>query len=283
MDLQTIARGRTSHPISSVQNDADLVSSIQIALKQMGFSAATPDGRWNSGTAAAYKSFAQRYGFNAGEISPRAANFILKSVDVPAKPAPPSPSPSPISTAPSKPSTPSPGQGNFFEEALRFTLPWEGGYVNHPNDPGGATNKGVIQSTYDSYRRRKGQPLRSVIQITDPEVREIYRDDYWEEARCDLMIRPLAIVHFDTAVNFGVGGAVEFLQETLELRIDGSFGPITLSALERANTAATAKRYAKGRIDYRYLRVRQDPSQDVFLRGWLNRDNDLVNYVERIS
>jgi lysozyme family protein len=166
---------------------------------------------------------------------------------------------------------------------LRFTLRWEGGYVNNPFDLGGATNKGVTQVVYDDYRRRRGLPLRNVRFITDDEVRDIYLNLYWRPAQTDLMSRALAIVHFDTAVNFGVGGAVLFLQETLRIRADGIFGSATRSALERANTLSTAKRYVQGRIDYRYIRVRQDASQQIFLQGWLNRDNDLANYIANLT
>jgi peptidoglycan hydrolase-like protein with peptidoglycan-binding domain len=278
MDLQTIARGQAPHPIRNVQNDANLVKSIQAALNRMGFSAGTPDGRWGPSTDSAYKTFAKRYGFKADEISPRAAGFILKSAGVPQPTPSPRPTPAPAPT-PTRPPTPTPPQGNYLNDALRFTLKWEGGYVNNPFDYGGETNKGITHSVYDQYRRRKGLSSRSVRHITDDEVHEIYRDMYWKPSRCDLMMRSLAIVHFDTAVNFGVGGATIFLQETLGLTADGSFGPATQSALQRSNTTATARRYVQGRIDYRYLRVRQDPSQHVFLQGWLNRDNDLLRYI----
>ncbi|MGB3519609.1 MAG: glycosyl hydrolase 108 family protein, partial [Elainellaceae cyanobacterium] len=149
-------------------------------------------------------------------------------------------------------------------------------------DIGGATNKGVTTGTYNEYRRRKGLPTQSVRLITQAEVEDIYRSMYWTPSNSQLMVRPLAIVHFDTAVNFGVGGSTLFLQETLGVPADGGFGPITRSALDRSNTSATARRYVQSRIDYRYLRVRQNPSQSVFLNGWLNRDNDLMNYISRM-
>ena len=61
-----------------------------------------------------------------------------------------------------------------FDTALAFALRWEGGYVNHPADPGGATNKGVTQRAYDAWRVRRGQTKRDVRAITGAEVHAIY-------------------------------------------------------------------------------------------------------------
>ncbi|MBD2464313.1 hypothetical protein H6G89_25240 [Oscillatoria sp. FACHB-1407] len=287
MDLQTIAKGQTVYPISAIRNNRALIQSVQMALNQMGFTAGRADGVWNQSTDTAFQAFVQRYGFRPGEISPRVARFIISSVGVSTpvptpSPVPPRPIPTPTPPRPTPTPTPQPS-GNIFNEALRFSLRWEGGYVNHPNDIGGETNKGVTASTYASYRRRKGLPNQSVRYITDAEVHEIYLDMYWRPANCDLKTRALAIVHFDTAVNFGVRGSTMFLQEVLGLTVDGSYGPMTRDALSRANNSATARRYCQARIDYRYRRVSQDNSQRVFLNGWLNRDNDLLRYISNIS
>lgn len=280
-ELAAIARGIVPSPISTVRTNTNLVRAVQTALNNMGFSAGTVDGTWGTGTDAAYRAFALRFGFKATEISPRAASLLLSSGGISPAPSPqPIPTPRPPSPSPNPPSpTPNPPQGNFYPEALQFTLRWEGGYVNHPSDPGGATNKGVTQGVYDSYRRQKGLSLRSVLYITDTEVQDIYQNLYWKPARCDIMSRAMAIVHFDTAVNFGVTGSILFLQETLGVSADGSFGPMTEAALTRSNNTATARRYVQGRINYRYDRVAEDPSQQVFLQGWLNRDNDLMRYI----
>jgi lysozyme family protein len=285
LDLQAIARGQTTYPISAIQSNTNLVRVLQTALNRMGFTAGNADGLWGSRSSAAYRAFALRYGFNPNELSPRAANFIIRSAGVITPTPVPTPMPTPQPTPiPTPQPTPQPAPtSNYFREALQFTLRWEGGYVNHPNDYGGATNKGVIQRVYDDYRRRQGLPLRSVQFITDNEVEDIYENDYWKPSQAELMTRPLAIAHFDTAVNFGVRGSVMFLQEALGVTADGIFGPNTRAALQRANTQSTALRYVDRRIEYRYIRVSQDPSQRVFLQGWLNRDNDLKRYVSRLS
>jgi len=170
-----------------------------------------------------------------------------------------------------------------FQTALRFTLRWEGGYVNHPADPGGETNKGITKAVYDAWRRSKGLPLQSVRFISDEEVRQIYYQNYWIPAKCPIMILPLAVTMFDTAVNFGVRGGIMFLQEAINAPpIDGIWGPITEGRFQTNNTKDTAFRIIEGRINYRYQRVRQNPSQRVFLQGWLNRDNDLKAFIKNL-
>jgi lysozyme family protein len=170
-----------------------------------------------------------------------------------------------------------------FKTALQFTLRWEGGYVNHPADPGGATNKGITQAVYDRWRERQGKTKRSVLFITDDEVEQIYIQDYWIPSKAAIMVLPLAVVHFDTAVNFGVRGAIMFLQEAINAPpIDGIWGPITEKQFQKNNTKDTAFRIIEGRISYRYQRVRQNPSQRVFLQGWLNRDNDLKAFIKNL-
>ena len=70
-----------------------------------------------------------------------------------------------------------------LKEALVFTLAWEGGFTNHPLDPGGATNYGIIQSRYDEYRKFKGLAKQSVKFISKSEYEEIYDKYYWDPVR----------------------------------------------------------------------------------------------------
>jgi lysozyme family protein len=163
--------------------------------------------------------------------------------------------------------------------ALKFTLKWEGGFVNHPLDSGGPTNKGIIQRVYDKYRIQKQQATQSVQLITDSEVNDIYTTLYWKPCKADLMVLPLAIVQFDTAVNFGVNGAIQFLQESIGLSPDGSFGQQTFKEFQENNSLETAQKMVEGRIRYRHQRVTENPSQRVFLQGWLNRDNALKEFI----
>ena len=74
-----------------------------------------------------------------------------------------------------------------FSRALEMVLEHEGGFVDHPNDPGGATNKGVTQKIYNAYRTKKNQPKRSVKDIADDELQDLYFNGYWRPAMCGEM------------------------------------------------------------------------------------------------
>lgn len=164
-----------------------------------------------------------------------------------------------------------------FEKALEFTLRWEGGYANHPADPGGATNYGVTQRVYDHFRQLSGLPARRVRDIESHEVREIYRQHYWEPIMAHLLPEPLAIACFDWAVNAGPRRAIEHLQECLGVSVDGIIGPRTMAGMQSAGRE-TLWCFLQRREDF-YRRIGRGPKR-VFLKGWLNRLNDLRGYLE---
>jgi lysozyme family protein len=163
-------------------------------------------------------------------------------------------------------------------DAMRFIMKWEGGFVDDPDDRGGRTNKGVTQKVYDSWRSRKGHSARDVKQITDDEVQAIYRDDYWAPAGCDLLRHRLDLAQFDTSVNMGTGRAVRIVQEAVGVGVDGKFGPNTRRACDSCDLGTALIRYTKIREGL-YRRFAQAPGQAKFLKGWLNRLNDLRREV----
>lgn len=168
-----------------------------------------------------------------------------------------------------------------FEASLPFVLRWEGGFVDHPADPGGATNKGVTQGVYDRWRRDRGEPRRSVREITDAEMHAIYAAGYWVPPGCDRLQARLDLVQFDTAVNMGPGRAVRFLQGALGCGVDGKFGPVTASAAARCNVDSVIAACCDAREAFYEAIIRRKPSQEVFRRGWMNRLNALRNEVAR--
>jgi lysozyme family protein len=131
-----------------------------------------------------------------------------------------------------------------FKPSLSLTLAHEGGYVNHPKDPGGPTMKGVTQRVYDAYRRNKGQTVRSVKHISEIELQDIYREDYWKKAGCDRLPAGVDYATFDYAVNSGVSRAIKDLQRVCNnvgkhfrinsphIKVDGVFGQATLDAVK---------------------------------------------------
>ena len=162
-----------------------------------------------------------------------------------------------------------------FAASLHFILRWEGGYVDHPSDPGGPTNKGVTQVVYDRWRAQQGLPTRDVKAIEDAEVEAIYETGYWLPPRCDLLRRQLDLVQFDTAVNMGVGRAVRFLQAAVGCSVDGAFGSLTAQAAAGCDLAAAISAYCAARLAYYRRLAAARPELGVFLKGWTNRVNAL--------
>jgi lysozyme family protein len=98
-----------------------------------------------------------------------------------------------------------------FLKSLSATLKYEGGYTNNPDDPGGPTNLGITWREYNIYRHKKGLPVQSVKYITVDEMREIYKNNYWNLLNCDSLSSGVDFSIFDLAVNNGVGRAKQFL------------------------------------------------------------------------
>jgi lysozyme family protein len=170
-----------------------------------------------------------------------------------------------------------------FEKALPFVLRWEGGYVNHPADPGGATNKGVTQKVYSNWLRRQGRADADVRNLGDADMAAIYEDGYWTPAHCAELPAPLDQVQFDTAVNMGVGRAVRFLQEAVGAGVDGGFGPATRKCVEQADSATAVGRYLDIRERFYRNLAEEKPHLGVFLKGWLNRLEALRSVVSGLE
>lgn len=174
-----------------------------------------------------------------------------------------------------------------FEECLKFVLKWEGGWTPPQKGDPNPTNYGIIQSVYDAYRERKRLPLRSVRFITMDEVREIYWEWYWLRSKADKLPQPLDLVHFDTSVNMGVGAAGKLLQRSINdclpkekwLKVDGVIGNATLSAAKSVDAKKVCAAYIKRRRERYHAIARANPEKQRFLRGWLNRVNDLAKTI----
>lgn len=162
-----------------------------------------------------------------------------------------------------------------FQDALPFVLRWEGGFVDHPDDPGGATNKGVTQAVYDRWRRGSGLAQRTVRELADNEMQAIYESGYWHPPRCDALANPLDLVQFDTAVNMGTGRAARFLQQAAGAGVDGQIGPRTLDCVKNCSHSELVASYCTIREQFYQALVQRNPRMQVFLKGWMNRLNAL--------
>ncbi|WP_302795240.1 glycoside hydrolase family 108 protein [Cloacibacillus evryensis] len=173
-----------------------------------------------------------------------------------------------------------------FERALSFTFGSEGGLSDHPADRGGLTNMGITIGTLHRAYMQRIVGHNDVKSLTRAEAAKIYEKFYWEPSAADEMPWPLCALHFDAAVNHGLGGAAKLLQRTLSksrgvpLSIDGAIGPKTKRVLYAAMmdmevNAQYRRAFCTTYLDYREQLFRaivsNNPSQKVFLRGWLNR------------
>lgn len=153
-----------------------------------------------------------------------------------------------------------------FEICLPRILEHEGGWSDHPSDPGGATMKGVTLETYSNWLGRKAtkDELRN---IPSSHLNAIYRDNYWKTAACDKLPAGLDYVVFDLAVNSGPMKAKRMLQQSVKADADGIIGPATLAAIRTMGTAEAIRKLCASREAF-YRSLKTFPT---FGKGWLNR------------
>lgn len=154
-----------------------------------------------------------------------------------------------------------------FQAALARTLGYEGHLSNHPGDRGGLTKWGITERTYRNWRITTGQTTRSVVEMTEIEMKLIYHDDYWKPCRCDLLPERLAGCVFDMAVHSGPGAAKQALQRACGVKPDSVIGPVTLEAAARLSPL----QFLRERTAHVVRIVQERPDQAVFLKGWMFR------------
>jgi uncharacterized protein (TIGR02594 family) len=170
---------------------------------------------------------------------------------------------------------PSEAQGgrDHFADALAHVLEMEGGFSDDPYDPGGPTNKGITLATFAKWRgetltaQSRSRLIDALKRIDDDTVAAIFHARYWEPASCAALSGGLALMHFDAAVNHGVGGAIRMLQTALRVEADGEIGPRTLAACAAMPEQIVIERYG----ELRRGRYRGLPHFWRFGRGWLRR------------
>ncbi len=151
-----------------------------------------------------------------------------------------------------------------FARSLDLVLQIEGGYVNHPADPGGPTNMGITIATLRAWRGRHVD-ISDVKNLTKAEAGQIYRKNYWGHG--DELSAGLDFALFDFAVNSGVGTATKHLQKVLGVPADGAIGPVTLAAAAKVDPALAINKLMDARLDY-LEGLRTWPT---FGRGWTAR------------
>ena len=151
-----------------------------------------------------------------------------------------------------------------FSNSLRLVLKHEGGFSNHPADPGGATMLGVTKRVWEAYT---GDVVTEadMKQLTPEDVAPLYKRDYWDKCSCDALPAGVDYAVFDYAVNSGVMRACKVLQATLGVVTDGKVGPATVAAARASE--GLIQRYCGERL--RFLKAL--PHWPSFGKGWGRR------------
>jgi lysozyme family protein len=151
---------------------------------------------------------------------------------------------------------------------LAVTLEFEGGFVNHPKDPGGATNRGVTQAVYDTWRVANGKTRQSVKFIASAEVEKIYSSRYWNAVQGDALPIGVDLTVFDYGVNSGPSRAVKDVQRVVGAKVDGKIGSETTSlARDKILPRALIKALCAKRLSF----VQSLKIWSTFGRGWARR------------
>jgi lysozyme family protein len=153
-----------------------------------------------------------------------------------------------------------------FEMCIALVLKHEGGFVNHPKDPGGVTNRGVTKKVWEEW---VGKPVSidDMKALTVEDVKPLYKAQYWDRVRGDSLPAGVDYVCLDVAVNSGVVRSGKFLQAALGLPTDGIIGPATLAAVEHVNPRSLITDICDRRMAF----LQALPTWSVFGNGWKRR------------
>ena len=153
-----------------------------------------------------------------------------------------------------------------FESALKAILHHEGGYVNHPKDPGGMTNLGVTKRVWEEWVGHEVDE-KAMRNLTPEIVGPMYKVKYWDKIKGDDLPAGVDYVVFDAAVNSGPGRAAKWLQACVGVEPDGGIGPKTLAAVRAFDANQLIEDYAKRRLSF----LIDLPTWNTFGKGWGRR------------
>lgn len=149
-----------------------------------------------------------------------------------------------------------------FTKCLEVILKSEGGYVNDPHDAGGETNMGISKRAF---------PDVDIKNLTKELASAIYKKYYWDKVQGDGLPSGLDLVVFDSAVNSGPTQAVKWLQRAIGVKDDGVIGPVTLVALQKANTASVIDKFLEQRLTF----LKSLSTWSRYGKGWGTRVEEL--------
>jgi lysozyme family protein len=156
-----------------------------------------------------------------------------------------------------------------FDKCLEMLLSHEGGFVNHPSDPGGMTNLGVTKAVLDAYRGTVSTEAQ-MRALTAVEVAPIYKKNYWDKAKCDDLPSGVDWSVMDWGVNSGTSRAAKALQRIIGVTADGGIGPMSLQAVANFEPREIVdKMYSVRQRFYEEL-----STFATFGKGWTRRNKE---------
>jgi len=172
-------------------------------------------------------------------------------------------------------------RGNF-DRSLAEILKHEGGYVNHPKDPGGMTNLGVTKRVYEEW---VGHPVSEAIMrgLTPQHVRALYKAKYWDVVKGDDLPAGVDLCVFDFAVNAGPNRAARYLQLMTGASTDGRIGPNTLRQLQQYVSAHKLPHAVNRYQDLREAYHKKLPTFPTFGKGWMRRIKEVREAALRMA
>lgn len=153
-----------------------------------------------------------------------------------------------------------------FDAALKAILHHEGGFVNHPKDPGGMTNLGVTKRVWEEWTGHEVDE-KAMRALTPEVVAPMYKAKYWDRIRGDDLPTGVDYIVFDAAINSGPGRAAKWLQQTVGAVPDGAIGAGTLGKVAAMGAAEIVEKYQETRLAF----LQSLPTWDTFGRGWGRR------------
>ena len=165
-----------------------------------------------------------------------------------------------------------------WNDSFTAVLMHEGGFVNHPRDPGGMTNLGVTQRAWEAYigMRVNEEFMRS---LTPDIVEPFYKTMYWDKIKGDQLPAGVDYAAYDLAVNSGVGRAAKYLQEIAGVPADGIIGPKSLEAIKACNP----KDVVDALCDMRLAFLKRLPTFDTFGKGWSRRVAEIKTRADSMA
>lgn len=154
-----------------------------------------------------------------------------------------------------------------FDLALSHVLKSEGLFSDHPDDPGGATMKGITLAVFRNFKRNIHLTKDDLRNISDQDVHDIYKQLYWDKIFGDNLPSGVDYATFDAAVNMGVGRASKLLQKSVGVNPDGVIGKDTIQAVKEANSESILESFSVEK-EYFYKSL---PTFGTFGKGWMNR------------